>query len=177
MGEKNRQYLCYTFIREAKSTVDFEIKADALAVQIGYAASLTKEIVTVHEDLLYLLEMVYHLNGSVRGKLAIHDEDLRRLDDMYDFYMAKIKDVKEKAGLFVLPQGSTAACVIHGCRNHALQTVRALHKISLEKDVPEILFNYANLLGNLFFAMAMYVNKELKVEEIPYVSKSYKIKG
>ena len=49
---------------------------------------------------MYLLEMVYHLNGSVRGKLAIHDEDLRRLDDMYDFYMAKIKDVKEKAGLF-----------------------------------------------------------------------------
>lgn len=177
MSQKNQRYLCYTFIGESASTVDYELMADALAVQIGYAASLTGDLPEVHKDLLYLLEMVYHLNGSVRGKLAIHEEDLHRLNEMYDLYTDSVKDVREKTGLFALPQGSTAACALHDCRNRALQTVRALHKLSLEKEIPKILFDYANLLGNLFFLMALYVNKKLNVDEIPYISKSYKIKG
>lgn len=177
MDNNDQRYLCYTFIREYSSTVDFEIKADALAVRIGYAASLTESIPHVHEDLIYLLEMVYHLNGSARGKLAIHEEDLNRLAEMYNFYQEKVKAVRERAGLFVLPQGSTAACAIHICRNEAQQAVRALHKVSLEKDIPKVLFDYANLLANLFLPMALYVNKELGVEEIPFFSKSYKLRG
>lgn len=177
MGIKDQRYLCYTFIRESSSTVDFEIKADALAVKIGYAASLTESILRVHKDLIYLLEMVYHLNGSARGKLAIREEDLDRLVQMYDYYQEKVKAVRQRVGMFVLPQGSTAACAIHLCRNEAQQTVRALHKVSLERDIPKILFDYVNLLANLLFAMATFVNKEKGVEEIPFVSKSYKLKG
>lgn len=117
--------------------------------------------------------MAYHLNGSVRGKLAITGDDLDRLSAIYDRYVAEVKDRIET---FVLPQGSTAACTLHTCRSEAKKSVRALHKVSLEKEIPGILFDYAHLLANVLFVMAVYVNKQQGIEEIPFISKSYPTK-
>lgn len=173
MKGKDKRFLCYPYMHESGSTVDFEIRTDSLTTRIGQAASLTTDIPVVHRDLMELLPMAYHLNGSVRGKLAITYEDLERLSRMYDFYVA---EVKEQIDSFLLPQGSTAACVLHVCRSEAKKSVRALHKLSVERDVPDILFDYAHLLANVLFVMAVYVNKQHGVEEIPFVSKSYHVK-
>ncbi|MEK5171889.1 hypothetical protein NST63_01430 [Heyndrickxia sp. FSL W8-0496] len=170
MVKKDLRYLCYPFMRESASTVDFEIRTDSLTTRIGQAASLTKDIPIVYEDLMYLLPMAYHLNGSVRGKLAISEDDLIRLSSMYDFYVA---ETDGRIDRFVLPQGTAAACALHVCRSEAKKSVRALHKVSLEREVPDILFNYTNLLANVLFYMAVYVNKDKGVEEIQFVSKSY----
>lgn len=167
------RFLCYPFMRESVSTVDFEIRTDSLTTRIGEAISLTEDVPSVYEDLRILQPMAYHLNGSVRGKLAVTDEDLTKLSDMYDYYVAEVKD---QIGNFVLPQGTTAACVLHVCRSEAKKSVRALHKVSLEREVPEILFNYTHLLANVMFVMAVYVNQAHGVEEIPFVSKSYPIR-
>lgn len=173
MAKKDFRFMCYPYMRESQTTVDFEIRTDSLTTQIGLAASLTKEIPDVYSDLIELLPMAYHLNGSVRGKLAITEDDLMRLSNIYDYYVA---EVKESIETFVLPQGSTAACVLHTCRSEAKKSVRALHKVSMEQDVPPILFDYAHLLANVLFVMAVYVNKQLGVEEIPFISKSYPTK-
>lgn len=168
--KKDMRYICYPFMRETPSTVDFEIRTDSLTTRIGHAASLTTDIPNVYEDLMYLAPMAYHLNGSVRGKLAISEEDLQNLSEMYDAY---VKEVQGRVDVFVLPQGTTAACVLHVCRSEAKKSVRALHKVSLEREVPEILFDYAQLLANVLFAMAVYVNKHHGVDEVQFVSKSY----
>ncbi|MDN3426584.1 hypothetical protein QL992_14625 [Microbacterium sp. APC 3898] len=168
--KKDMRYLCYPFMRESAATVDFEIRTDSLTTRIGEALSLVKEVEAVQRDLQILQPKVYHLNGSVRGKLAVNEEDLNELSGMYDYY---VNFVGEKIGNFVLPQGTQAACVLHVCRSEAKKSVRALHKVSLERDVPEILFDYANLLANLLFTMAVYVNQQQGVEEIPFISKSY----
>lgn len=168
--KKGMRYLCYPFMREPAATVDFEIRTDSLTTRIGEALSLTKEVDAVQRDLQILQPMVYHLNGSVRGKLAINEEDLNELSSMYDYY---VNHTAEKIGNFVLPQGTQGACVLHVCRSEAKKSVRALHKVSLEREIPEILFDYANLLANLLFTMAVYVNQQQGVEEIPFVSKSY----
>lgn len=77
MGKrKDMRYLCYPYMREAQATVDFEIESDALAVRIGQAASLVVTLEELRNDLLELVEMVYHLNGSVRGKMAISTADI-----------------------------------------------------------------------------------------------------
>jgi cob(I)alamin adenosyltransferase len=154
--------------------VDFEIRTDSLATQLGLAASLTKDIPMVHRDLMTLLPLVYHLNGSVRGRLAITEENLVSVSDLYDVY---VDEVKERMATFVLPQGVTAACVLHACRSEAKKAVRALHKVSLEKEVPRILFDFTHLLANLLFVMAVYVNKWYGVDEIPFISKSYPVKS
>lgn len=173
MEKKDVRFLCYPFMRESVSTVDYEIRTDSLTTQMGLAASFTKEIPEVYRDLMELLPMAYHLNGSARGKLAITEDDINRLSEIYDFYVA---EVEERIETFVLPQGSTAACILHTCRSEAKKSVRALHKVSTEKDVPAILFDYAHLLANVLFVMAVYVNKQLGVEEIPFISKSYPTK-
>ncbi|RWR15271.1 hypothetical protein [Siminovitchia fortis] len=173
MGKKDLRYLCYPYMRESASTVDFEIRTDSLTTRIGLAASLTKDIPVVHEDLMYLLPMVYHLNGSVRGNMAITQEDLSRLSEMYDVYVEEVKDQIDR---FLLPQGTTAACVLHTCRSEAKKSVRALHKVSLEQEVPKLLFDYTHLLANVLFVMSVYVNKLNGIEEIPFVSKSYPVR-
>ncbi|WP_042357411.1 hypothetical protein [Bacillus rubiinfantis] len=170
MTKKDFRFLCYPFMRESVSTVDFEIRTDSLTTKIGLAASLTKEIPVVYKDLMNLLPLAYHLNGSVRGKLAIDEEDVRYVSELYDFYAAEVGDRIDR---FVLPQGTTAACVLHTCRSEAKKSVRALHKVSLEKEVPNILFDFTHLLANLLFLMAVYVNKLNDVEEVPFISKSY----
>ncbi|KAB2332457.1 hypothetical protein [Bacillus mesophilum] len=173
MERKDNRFLCYPFMREAASTVDYEIRTDSLTTRIGEAASLTEDIPKVHQDLMGLLPMAYHLNGSVRGKLAIAEEDLQALSSLYDEYA---EEVKEEIKTFLLPQGTQAACVLHVCRSEAKKSVRALHKVSLERNVPEILFDYTHLLANVLFVMAVYVNKMNGVQEIKFTSKSYKVR-
>lgn len=171
--KKDMRYLCYPFMRESAATVDFEIRTDSLTTRMGEALSLTSDVDAVQRDLRILQPMAYHLNGSVRGKLAIGEEDLIDLSNMYDYY---VNFTKDKIGNFVLPQGTQGACALHVCRSEAKKSVRALHKVSLERDVPEILFDYANLLANVLFTMAVYVNQHHGVEEIPFISKSYPTK-
>lgn len=168
--KKDIRYICYPFMRESASTVDFEIRTDSLTTRIGEALALVEDVPMVYEDLRYLQPMAYHLNGSVRGKIAVTEEDLALLSTMYDKYVA---EVEEEISHFVLPQGTHAATVLHVCRSEAKKSVRALHKVSLERDVPEHLMDYAGLLANLLFAMAVYVNKQHGVAEIPFISKSY----
>lgn len=173
VGKKDLRYLCYPYMRESASTVDFEIQTDALTTRIGQAASLTKDIPVVYEDLMYLLPMAYHLNGSVRGKLAISEADLKRLSGIYDTY---VEEVHDQIQTFVLPQGTAAACALHVCRSEAKKSVRCLHKVSLEQDIPKILFDYTHLLANVFFVMAVFVNKQHGVQEIPFTTQSYPVR-
>ncbi|MGN7408042.1 hypothetical protein [Sporosarcina sp. SAFN-010] len=168
--KKDMRYICYPFMRESVSTVDFEIRTDSLTTRIGEALSLTEEVEKVHTDLRWLQPLAYHLNGSVRGKLAISPEDLQRLSDIYDEYVEELGELIEQ---FVLPQGTHAATVLHVCRSEAKKSVRALHKVSLEREVPEILFDFAQLMANVLFVMAVYTNKAQGCDEIPFVSKSY----
>ena len=42
MVKKDLRYLCYPFMRESASTVDFEIRTDSLTTRIGQAAFLNK---------------------------------------------------------------------------------------------------------------------------------------
>lgn len=173
--KKDARYSCYPFMREKVATVDFEIRTDCLTTHVGVAlAAVKKEAVEVVKgDLLEILPMAYHVNGSVRGKLAVTDEDLASLSNRYDFY---VSHVKEEIQSFVLPQGTEAAAALHLCRSEAKKSYRALHKVSEEREVPEILFNYLGLLANVFFVMAVYMNQQAGIAEIPFVSKSYPMK-
>lgn len=173
--KKDMRYICYPFMREASCLVDFEIRTDSLTTSIGtvFPTLVGDNVQIVREDLEKLHPMAYHVNGSVRGKLAVTEEDLQFLSDRYDFYVAH---TKEQIDRFVLPQGVEAAARLHVCRSEAKKSFRALHKVSEERDVPEILFDYLGLLANVFFVMAVYVNQMSGHEEIEFITKSYPMK-
>ena len=173
--KKDARYSCYPFMREKASIVDFEIRTDSLTTQMGVAlVAVNKATVrVVADDLLAILPMAYHVNGSVRGKLAVTEDDLAWLSDRYDFYVSHVKDEIQN---FVLPQGTEAAAALHVCRSESKKSYRILHKVSEEREVPAILFDYLGLLANVFFVMAVYMNQRAGIAEILFISKSYPMK-
>lgn len=104
-------------MREKISLVDYEIRTDSLTTRIGAVIpALDKNAQVVIDDLRIIQPLAYHCNGSVRGKLAITEEDLAWLSERYDFY---ISEVGERIREFVLPQGCEAAVRLHIARSEA----------------------------------------------------------
>ena len=163
-------------MREKICLVDFEIRTDSLTTRIGAVLPTLVDDPkgqVVLEDLHVIQPIAYHVNGSVRGKLAITEEDLQWLSARYDFYVSHVeKEIQQ----FVLPGGIESAVRLHICRSEAKKSYRALHKVSEEREVPEILSDFLGLLANVLFVMAVYMNKQHQCEEIPFISKSYPMK-
>lgn len=171
---KDWRYSSYPFMREKSCLVDYEIRTDSLTTSIGAVfPHLSEKEQVVLEDLRQIQPLCYHANGSVRGKLAIMEEDLQWLSQRYDFY---VEQTGEKTKQFVLPGGMEAACALHSARSEAKKSYRALHKVSEEREIPEILFHFLGLLANVLFVMAAYINQVNGLSEIPFESKSYPVK-
>lgn len=171
--KKDWRYSSYPFMREKSCLVDYEIRTDSLTTSIGAVFPyLTEKEQIVLDDLGVIQPLCYHANGSVRGQLAITEADLQWLSERYDYYVEQVGDL---VNTFVLPQGNSAASALHIARSDAKKSYRALHKVSEEREVPEILFSFLGLLANVCFMLAIYVNQINGVQEIPFESKSYKL--
>jgi cob(I)alamin adenosyltransferase len=155
--KKDLRYICYTYMKEKSSKVDYEVLSDGLTVSIGMVIPyLTKDSEQIlKEDLKHLQQLAYHANGSVRGVLAITEEDVAWLSSRYDYYC---EQVGEKMKQFVIPQGCLAAIHLHRVRNDAKLVYRALYHVHKENPVSELLFQFTGLLSNVAHVMALYVN-------------------
>ncbi|HHC6477674.1 TPA: ATP:cob(I)alamin adenosyltransferase [Vibrio parahaemolyticus] len=168
---KELSEICYPFIYEDSPVCDFEITADELCSRIGLVLSM--ELDDFSRDILTRLQPnVYHLNGSVRGKLAITESEVEELKADYEAVKARI-DGGFKG--FVLPGGHATSSQLHLCRCQAKKTVRALVAIEHagKKKPAPILFRYANLMANVIYSLASYINHVYQVEETEFVSRSY----
>ena len=167
--------LCYPFIFERKLTCDYEILTDELCCQIGAVlAQLPPQFLDVEADLQALQPLIYHLNGSVRGKNGIFEENLDWLKSRYDHYQAASG---ERVHGFVLPQGPLPVPTLHLCRCNAKKVVRMLVRLDEAGiAVPPELPRFANLLANFFFVLTVYIKAKLAVVEVPYKSINYPTK-
>ena len=168
---KDHGEICYPFIYEDSPVCDFEIAADELCSRIGLV--LTKELDPLCGDILTRVQPnVYHLNGSVRGKLAIEEKELQELYQDYNLLRDKLDGGFRG---FVLPGGDAVAAELHLCRTQAKKIVRALVAIehSGKRSPDVVLFRYANLLANVMYALASYTNRVKHVQEVEFVSRSY----
>ena len=173
--KKDLRFICYTYMKEKSCKVDYEVLSDALTVSMGMVLPyLTKESEqVVKEDLQKMQELAYHANGSVRGMLAVTEEDIDWLSGRYDFYCEKVGD---KMKQFVIPQGCIATMHLHQVRNDAKLVYRALFHAHKEEPVSDLVFKFTALASNVAGAMALYVNGLNGVEEIPFHTKSYVLK-
>ncbi len=75
--------ICYPFIYEDSPVCDFEITADELCSRIGLVLSM--ELDHFSRDILTRMQPnIYHVNGSIRGKLAITEAEVDELKADYD---------------------------------------------------------------------------------------------
>ena len=175
MMKKDLRFICYTYMREKSMKVDYEVLSDALTVSIGMVLpylQLESEQ-EVKADLRRMQEITYHANGSVRGMMAITEEDITWLSERYDTYCARVGD---KIKHFVIPQGCLGAMHLHQVRNDAKLVYRTLHHVNKEEKVNELIFKFIGLLSNVAAVLALYINELNGIEEIPFHTKSYVLK-
>ena len=92
---KKLDELCYPFIHDQGYLCDFEVITDEICNQIGMClALLDGDHADLAADLAHL-NLWWHVNGSVRGKLAIAEEDMDWLHHRYDHYREEIDGMRQ----------------------------------------------------------------------------------
>ena len=169
---KKLDELCYPFIHERGYLCDFEVITDELCSQVGMClALLDGDHADLAEDLALLQPLCWHVNGSIRGRLAIVEEDMDWLHQRYDHYRKEIDGMRQG---FVLPSGSVLAMQFHLARSSAKKAIRAIVRLQeQDQQPPEILGRFCNLLCNFFFILAGVVNHRDGSQEPPFASRSY----
>lgn len=181
--KSNIDELCYPFIYEDSLLCDYEIITDELTRLVGWTINelgilrkefpSSNELITLEKELNWLLPLCYHLNGSIRGKLAIEEEEHLQLLSNY----RKMKNSTEEAiSGFVLPGGPSPVGILNQCSSLSKKAIRLMVKIHNEEavDVADILPKFANLLCNYFFTATILINQVTGYKEVPFISKSYK---
>lgn len=159
------EYCAYPFLKEESRMCDYEIATDRLASMLSVARHYIRHI--PQEDLLQLMEMIYHANGSIRGTCAIGEPELKKLKTFYVRYTIPMDR-------FVLPDGCIGTSHLHVLRAEAKAVIRIMHQIQREgKPVEAVLFDFMNLLSNTFFMMCLYENAQDGTIEREFKSRSY----
>lgn len=169
---KNLDEVCYPFIQDASCLCDFEVVTDELCALIGGAlAYLPDDMQDLRDDLERLQPLAFHVNGSVRGRLAVEEADLDWLKGRLSHYR---EEVAERLSGFVLPRGLPPVPQLHQARSAAKKAIRALVRVDQEGiEVPLILPRLCNLMCNVFFVLTLVVNQRRGVAETYFASKSY----
>lgn len=166
--KKNINLISYPFLNEPFGFVDHEVATDYLSSILGRILSMGT---VLYEETFWLMDKVLHLNGSLRGNLAIHNEDI-------EYGLNLIENLKEKnkerINGFVYPTGTPLACEYHIARGEAKKICRLLYILKNQGFIiPDILIDFTNLITNLLFLFSLEINRLSNVEEKPFISKSY----
>lgn len=169
---ENLDEVCYPFIHEQGPLCDFEVLTDELCGNIGAAISLMPaEFADLRADLEALQPLAFHLNGSLRGRLAITEEDIAWACERLAVYRT---EAEGRAKGFVLPRGEMPVPFLNLARSGAKKAIRQMVRIEeAGGDIPGVLPRFCNVLCNLFFAMILVINQRRGVDEVPFTSKSY----
>lgn len=170
---KNFDEVCYPFIQETSALCDFEVITDELCGIIGAVlAYLPQDMPDIAADLEQLQPLAFHVNGSIRGRLAIEEGDIAWLQSRLTHYQ---QEVSEQLKGFVLPRGQAPVVQLHQARSAAKKAIRAMVRVDQEgKTVDLVLPRLCNLMCNFFFTLCLVINKRRNVSETPFISKSYR---
>jgi cob(I)alamin adenosyltransferase len=168
-----REYSSYPFLYDDVNDLrcDFEILTDEISSQIGLLISFVDNE-DIKQELRFIAEMVYHINPSLRKPYEIKDSEFDQIlaytTTMNDEYRHIYVD-------FVLPLGNSAASQSHVIRNKFKAVTRLLHRHKENgNEVDPRLDDITNLLSQYFFYLALKINYLSNVEEVKFVSRSYK---
>ena len=164
----------YSFLSDRPEDLrcDFEILTDEIAGYIGLLRAFVDDEV-LREQLLFVCELVYHINPSLRTKVTITADEAARLERMTT---ELAEEAKGHLKQFVLPVGCRSAGFAHVLRSKGKALVRLLYRHAHQgHHVDEILFDVSNLLSGYFFLLAVKLNRMEGVTEIPFVSRNYKV--
>lgn len=165
-------YEAYPFLSEPGDSLccDFEILTDLITSKIGTLRSVAD--VSHRDELAKVAECFYHLNPTLRTFFSLTDAEIREIGE----WTRQMAERSEVHG-FVLPAGCETACLAHELRVMCKQMVRMMYRFTEQGgSIPDAAFDYANLASGYFFQLALELNREAGIAEIPFVSRNYRIK-
>lgn len=167
--------LCYSFIYDTSWLCDFEVATDELCGHVGMSfVALQHDMPDLAADLDRLQPLVFHANGSVRGQMALTEDDVVWLKQCLSRYRNEVQGVVHG---FVLPRGEFPVPYLHLGRSAAKKAIRALVRVEQEgREVPPIVVRFCNVVCNALFAMTLVINHRRQVREVPFTSLSYQVK-
>ncbi len=165
-------YEAYPFLCDdaADLRCDFELMTDDMASLTGLLRAKVTDS-ALRAELLWVCELIYHLNPALRTALKTAPAETQRL-------LAAVGRLRaacgERCRRFVLTQGCEAACLAHILRVRAKALVRLLYRHAQQgRPVAPALLDMANLLSGYFFHLALWLNARAGVDEIEFVSRNY----
>lgn len=164
-------YEAYPFLCDdaADLRCDFELLTDELASATGLLRAQVTDP-ALQAELLWLCELLYHLNPALRAGLTVTKQEVDRLAAATERLHAQYAP----RGCFVLTQGCAAACTAHLLRVRAKCLVRLLYRHAQQGHAaPPLLLDAANLLSGYYFGLALALNAAAGVPEQPYESRNY----
>lgn len=165
-------YEAYPFLSDAADDLrcDFELMTDGMASLTGLLRAKVEDS-ALRAELLWLCELIYHMNPALRTPLKITQEEIDRLATASERLRAA---TGERCRRFVLTQGCEAACLAHVLRVRAKELVRLLYRHNEQGHAVEPrLLDLTNLLSGYFFHLALYLNAAAGVDEVEFVSRNY----
>ena len=177
------KYLAYCFLYDdaADLKCDFEIATDEISSMIGLLRSLLGDADKaadpgLAEDLCRINELMYHINPSLRTRVAVTKEELDWLFQKTQRLQKEVEQGRPAGGgiTFFVPQGCTQAAHSHVIRNRCKALVRLLSRYQQQgNSVDAIILDFANLYSGYFYFLALWFNKTHGEEERPFVSRVY----
>lgn len=165
-------YEAYPFLCDSSEDFccDFELLTDEIASRTGLLRAQVKDE-EIRKELLWICELVYHMNPTLRTCLTVTQEETQRLAAAVDRLQVQCGD---RCKRFVLTQGCEAACTAHVLRVQCKSLVRLIYRhCEHGKEAPPMLLDLANLLSGYFFLLALKLNELENVDEIEYTSRNY----
>ena len=167
-------YEAYPFLSDASNDLrcDFELMTDRMASEVGLLRARVSDEY-LRNELLWICQLIYHMNPSLRTQLKVTEEEKERLFAASQRLRSQCKD---RCRRFVTPQGCEEACMAHILRVQGKELVRLLYRhIWQGHAVEPLLLDLANLLSGYFFYLALRLNADAGIDEIDFVSRNYKI--
>lgn len=165
-------YEAYPFLSDPIDDLrcDFELMTDSLSSLTGLLRAKVEDP-ALREELLWVCELVYHMNPALRTPLKVTREELDRLLAASERYRAEAGD---RCRRFVLCQGCEAACLAHVLRVRAKELVRLIYRhLHQGHKADPMLLDLANLLSNYFFYLSLCLNARAGVDEVEFISRNY----
>lgn len=162
----------YPFLADGPQDLrcDFELMTDELASLTGLLAAKVEEP-ALKEELLWLDEMIYHANPTLRTVFSLKPEEVDALRERTRTLMQEAAGTVHR---FVLPQGCETAALAHVLRVKSKELVRLLYRhVHQGHETPDALIDFCNLLSGYFFGLALKLNRSARVEEKDFVSRNY----
>ncbi|MDF2546920.1 MAG: ATP:cob(I)alamin adenosyltransferase [Anaerosolibacter sp.] len=171
-GDKGQTSL-YDSTRVDKDSLRVESygTVDELNSSIGFARNFVEDI-----DIVEILYNIQRELFDVAGELAtkdrekfpekIHEDHVGSLEKIIDTYLEKI----DKIDKFIIPGSNKASAALHVARTICRRAERRILTLSRHEAVSDILIKYVNRLSDVIYALARYLESELKYVEFKKTS-------